>query len=92
MIETILEALASFIESYAANAPWLVNLIIIMGTFRLIVKPIVTAIEEIVKATPSRKDDEQLDKIKASPAWYWFFFILDWFTSIKIPSIFRKKK
>lgn len=84
MIETILQALASFIEGFASEYPWLAQIIMIVGTFRLFIKPIMTAIEEIVKLTPGTKDDEKLDEVKSHPAWYWFFFIIDWITSIKI--------
>jgi len=88
-MDMIFQMIRGLIEQYGADFPWLVNAIVIVGTFRLIVKPIVTAIESIVKETPTTKDDEVLERVQRSPAYTWFFYVLDWFTSIKIPP--RKK-
>lgn len=88
-MDTIFGIIRSLIEQYGADYPWVVSIIAVVGTFRLVVKPIITAIEKIVRETATTKDDEVLERVQRSPIYAWFFYVLDWLTSIKIPP--RKK-
>lgn len=85
MFETIFEIIKNIVETYGPQYPWLVTAIAFVGTFRLVVKPVMAAIEQIVKATPTKEDDKVLEEVKQSQAYKWFLFVLDWLTSIKIP-------
>ena len=85
MFDTIFQIVKELVETYGADYPWLVSAIAIVGTFRLVIKPIMTAIEQIVAATPTKKDDEVLEDVKKSKAYEWFIFVVDWLTSIKLP-------
>lgn len=85
MFETVFEIVKNLIETYGAQYPEVVSIIVIIGTFRLVVKPVMVAIEQIVESTPTKKDDEVLENVKSSQAYKWFVFLLDWFTSIKLP-------
>jgi hypothetical protein len=56
-----------------------------MGTFRLIMKPIMLCIEQVVTTTPTQSDDAFWAKIKASKPYKWFTIALDYIASIKLP-------
>ena len=85
MLEAILIALAPVIEALAGNYGWLAQIIMIIGIARVCMKPLMAAFEEIVKITPSPKDDEFLGKLLANPIYKMVCFILDWFGSLKLP-------
>jgi hypothetical protein len=72
-------------------AGWLVALGSIAGTIGLFTKPIMSAIEAGVRASPSTSDDELLDKVEHSQAFKVFAWLLDFFTRIKIGPQFTAK-
>lgn len=82
-METILTTILSFFFEFAKNWPWVASLIVVMGTLRMFLKPIMTAIQAIVKATPSTKDDETLDKVEKSMPYKAIMFIIDYIASLK---------
>lgn len=55
----------------------------LVGTVRLVMKPIVTAVHAVVEATPTKKDDVFLGKVKENKTVKTAKFVLDWLTSIK---------
>jgi hypothetical protein len=56
----------------------------VVGTIGLFTKPIVSAIEAAVRASPSTADDELLYKAEHSRAFKIFAWLLDYFARIKI--------
>ena len=56
----------------------------VVGLLRLALKPIVSAVREVVAATATKKDDEFVEKVEESRAWGVFVYLLDWLTSIKL--------
>lgn len=91
-MEAILEGLKQLIQIYIGEYGWLAAFVTYVGTARLVFKPIMTAIEAIVAQTPSADDDKRLEEIKASRWYYWLVYFLDYFGSIKVPSIMRGRK
>lgn len=83
-MEMILEGLKLLIESYGGQFGWAVQVVAWVGTLRLIVKPVMVAIETIVATTETTEDDKKLEEVKASRWYYWFIFVIDWVASIKI--------
>lgn len=81
----------SFIGGLAGAHPWFVTLAAIMGAFRLIFKPIVSAAESYVRSTPSTADDAFVEKVEHSAAFKSFAWCLDWIGSIKIGPQFTAK-
>lgn len=79
---------APLIVDFAQSHAWLATLIAIVGTLRLVMKPIVTAVEIYVKNSPSTADDAFLEKAERSLLWKVFFWLLDWGASIKAGSQF----
>ncbi len=73
-----------FIVGLAAKHPWLVSLLAVVATLRLVFKPIMSAVEAYVKSTPSATDDEWVAKAQHSPAFRAFAWVLDYLGSIKV--------
>ena len=67
---------------YAAIAS---TVFMIVGILRTCIKPIMTIAEVVVKATPSTKDDEALERFEQGPIMKWTLYVLDWLFSLKKP-------
>lgn len=76
-----MQELIDFLSKY----PALLNVILVMGTARMIFKPLMVFIQEVVNVTPSTKDNEIFEAIKANPIYKGFAFLLDYVGSIKLP-------
>lgn len=84
-MEQIFELLKPLVEVYAGKLGIAVQIISIVGTLRLAVKPVMTLIETIVLITPSESDNALPEEIKKSKAYKTVVFVLDWVASIKLP-------
>lgn len=80
-----------FIVGLAAKYPWLVSLLAVVATLRLVFKPIMSAVEAYVKSTPSATDDEWVAKAQHSPAFRAFAWVLDYLGSVKVGPQFTAK-
>lgn len=74
----------SWVLDLVTKYPWLATVITVIGILRLVLKPAFVFFHEVVKATPSVKDDELLAKVESSPVLKWVLIGLDWFASIKV--------
>ena len=62
-----------------------VAILLFIGTFRTIFKPLCALVLSVVAATPTKKDDELVDKI-ATNKWYKVLvWLVDYLLSIKLP-------
>lgn len=84
-MEQLLALLTPLIELYGGKLGFLPAVISIIGTLRLFVKPVMSAIQNYVDLTPSDKDDALVDEIKSSKVYQYLVYGLDWFASIKLP-------
>ena len=75
------EILAILAGKYGA----IVQILSTVGMLRLIFKPLMVAAESISAATPTKVDDEILNKVRLSPLYKAVNFWLDLFTSVKLP-------
>lgn len=66
--------------------PWFTNLVIIMGTLRLIFKPMFSLINVVVEATPTEKDNKIWRRIQESKQMRFIVWLVDYFASIKLPN------
>lgn len=73
------------IQIINSSAPWLYQVIFYIGLARLIMKPVMTAVQEIVNLTPSPKDDEFLGVVLNSKIYKTITWALDYVASIKLP-------
>lgn len=83
-MEQLLNLLKPLIEMYAGELGILVQIISIVGTLRIFVKPIMSLIEAYVLFTPKESDNVAVDKFKNGKIYKSVIYILDWFGSIKI--------
>jgi hypothetical protein len=85
MVVYILSVLGPALETLAGKSGAFAQILMIIGMARLFMKPIMVAIGEIVKITPSAKDDAFIAKILANPWYKGVCFVLDFLLSIKLP-------
>ena len=64
--------------------PWYGSLVLVMGTLRVIFKPLFSIIQTVVKATPSKTDDKLLTELKGSNAYAILVWAIDFFASVKL--------
>jgi len=83
-MEQILLFLKPVIEAYAGNLGWAIAFLTYVATARLILKPTMTWLHSVAEATETKKDDEVIEKVEASPIYKTVVFVLDWIASIKI--------
>lgn len=76
----VTEAIIALAIKYPAFASFL----LILGTLRLCMKPLMAMIRMIVSSTETKADDAVLDKVERSWLFTGFLFALDWLTSIKL--------
>jgi hypothetical protein len=81
-----------FIVSFAQSHPWLLSLLAVVATLRLVFKPIVSAVEAYVKSTPSTADDAVVANVEHSPIFKVFAWLLDYLGSIKVGPQFTATK
>ena len=74
----------SLVELVLLN-PKLAGVLSALYIISLINKPLFTFLAEVVKATPSTKDNEILDKVVNSQAYKAISYLLDWVTRVKLP-------
>lgn len=84
-LASALELVKPLIELYGGKAPFFVKFVAFVGTARLIVKPVVKALQSIVDVTPTVKDDEWLAKVMKSKAYVIVMFVMDYIFSVKLP-------
>jgi len=81
----ILQLLQSLLDVYSGKIGWIPQVLTIMGTCRLVFKPLVSLAQNYVQMTPSISDDAFLAKFLTSPLYKWISFVLDLAFSIKVP-------
>tara|TARA_R110002167_G_C12491385_1_gene635443 strand:+ start:269 stop:505 length:237 start_codon:yes stop_codon:yes gene_type:complete len=64
--------------------PIIMTILSVMGMARLILKPLMTFLHEMVVVTESTKDNEILDKVEASKIYKGLLFVLDYAFSLKL--------
>lgn len=83
-MEQLLLFIKPMIEAYAGNYGVAVQIISIVGSLRVVIKPAMGLIEAYVLITPSKDDDLLPEKIKANKVYKAIVYALDWFASIKL--------
>lgn len=71
----------SFLVNLVQNQPYFVTIVMVLGTFRAIFKPLMAVVDAYVLSTPNATDDAAVLKFKEGKI-YW---VLNYITSIKIP-------
>ena len=76
-MEKIIELIAQY--------PQVAVVLAAIGTFRVIFKPIMEALDKIVISTETKKDDDLLNKVKENKIYKVIVFLVDYLSSIKLP-------
>lgn len=84
-MEQILLFLKPMVEAYSGQLGGAVQIISIIGSLRLIIKPIMGVIEAYVSITPTKNDDLLPAKIKENKVYKTIVYVLDWIGSLKLP-------
>jgi hypothetical protein len=85
-MELILDGLKSVLELYAGAIPApVIGLILIIGSLRVVFKPLFALAHAIASVTPDTKDDEAIKKIEEHKITKAIAFALDYVASIKLP-------
>lgn len=84
-MEQLAQILAPLIGAYVGDLGIAVQIVSIVGTFRLFFKPIVAGIESAINESESKEDDIILGKVKQNAIYKGFIFVIDLVASIKIP-------
>jgi hypothetical protein len=66
------------------NHPWVASLLILIGSLRLLFKPIMSLVRSRIAATPTTEDDAQLQRVMSSWWYQALAWTLDFVASIKI--------
>ncbi len=74
------------------SCPALANFVLIVGSLRLICKPLFTFIDALVKFTPTEKDDAAWASLKESKSMKSVLWLIDYLASIKLPTSKQKQK
>ncbi len=82
-----LKAHAQDILAWASDKiPVLATIALFMGTLRAFFKPVIAAIGQAVKETPTDRDDKIFDQVTTSKWFKVFAWLLDFFASVKNPT------
>jgi hypothetical protein len=84
VMEQLLMLLKPLIEMYAGELGILVQIISIVGTLRIFIKPLMSVLEAYVLFTPKESDNAKLEEFKNGKIYKGLVYVLDWFGSIKI--------
>lgn len=83
-LEMLFAALKPLLDIYAGKLGFLPQLLSIVGTLRLFIKPVLSLVRTYVSSTASLEDDAKLDKVEASGLFKGFMYVIDWFASYKV--------
>lgn len=78
-----MEDIIKFLIDFAVQYPQLASIIFLIGSFRVVMKPLVALAKAIVEITPSKSDDVFVEKIEQSGAYKVVLFVVDYIFSIK---------
>lgn len=83
-LETILEAVVQAILGWALQYPTVASVLLVIGTLRLVMKPLMSFLNEVVLIIPGDADNQILKNIETSKVYTIAMYVLDLLTSIKI--------
>lgn len=78
------EFIVGLVSSLVAKEPWFATVLLVLGFFRLIFKPLFSFAKMITDATTSKKDDEIYSKVEKSKITKAVAWVLDYLFSLKL--------
>ena len=86
-METLLAFIQPLIEAYSGQFGIIVQIIAVIGSLRLLIKPFMSMIGAIVLFTKTKKDDAWFSKLQENKIFKAVVYLFDWFASIKIKAV-----
>ena len=83
-MEQLLGFLQHLIEMYGGASGVLVQVVTIIGSLRLFIKPIMSILNAYMLFTKDKKDDKLYEELEKGNTLKTIIYVLDWFASIKI--------
>lgn len=80
----VADVAGTWIGGLMTSHPWIATVLVVIGAFRVVAKPLMSLAHTLAAYTPTPKDDAIVDKVEASWAWRAFCWALDWTTSLKV--------
>ena len=77
-------AISPLVEGLLGKFGWITQVVLVIGSLRILFKPLMAAVHNYADNTPSPTDNEVLDKFEHSAVFRAIAFILDWGASIKL--------
>ena len=84
--------LQPLLDAAAGKYGWIMKVVVVIGSLRILFKPLMLAIENFVKQTASPNDDAKLAQFEAGPIYKALSVILDLGASIKLPLIAQARQ
>lgn len=84
MEDFFLNTVGTWLLNMLSGNPAVASILIVVGSLRLAVKPIMTLIQLYVKLTPYDQDDKWLQDLEMSKGYKLFLYLMDWLLSVKI--------
>lgn len=82
-----MESISVWIVEWLINNPKYAMLITIISVARMVFKPLMTLLQDVIAATPSKVDDEWLKKMMESKGYKTVAWFVDYLLSIKLPTV-----
>ncbi|HWN09734.1 MAG TPA: hypothetical protein VNO50_10785 [Pyrinomonadaceae bacterium] len=83
----MIENLAPLWNALSGHQDWIVAAFTWIGVARVIFKVLFSMLGDLVKKTPSDRDDAFVDGLMRSNIYAAIAFLLDWILSIKLPQV-----
>jgi len=82
-----IDPLQPLLDAAASKYGWVMKVVVVIGSLRIVFKPLMLAIENFVKQTASPTADAKLAKFEAGPIYKAICVALDLGASIKLPLV-----
>lgn len=73
-----------YVLKYAQEYPVILAILAVLGSTRVLLKPLFAFFHAFVQQTETKKDDLFLESVEASKLYKGLLFVLDWLFSIKL--------
>ncbi len=84
MEDFFLNTVGSWVLGLLSGNPIVASILVIVGSLRLAIKPLMTLIQIYVKLTPYDSDDKWLQNLEMSKGYKLLIYLMDWLLSVKV--------
>ena len=77
--------LKEFLANIVGRFPILSSIMFVLGGFRMFFKPLTELVRDVFEYATYDDGVDVIDRIWDSPIYYWFSWVIDFVTSLKLP-------